>query len=53
MLLESILLGAVGGAISFAGNQIYKKMKPVKEEVFLDEFTKEIRENVGGYLEVQ
>ena len=45
MLLESILLGAVGGAISFAGNQIYKKMKPVKEEVYLSEFIKEIREN--------
>lgn len=45
MLLESILLGTVGGAVSFVGNQIYKKMKPVKEEVYLSEFIKEIREN--------
>ena len=46
MLLESIVLGAVGGVVGFAGNQLYKKIKPVKnEDMFLSEFEKEIRSN--------
>ena len=46
MLLESIVLGAVGGVVGFAGNQLYKKIKPVKnEDMFLSEFEKEIRAN--------
>ena len=30
MLLESIIIGAIGGVVTFAGSDIYKKIKPQK-----------------------
>ena len=31
MLIESLLLGAMGGVVGFTGKQIYNKIKPVKK----------------------
>ena len=45
MLIESLLLGAMGGVVGFTGKQIYNKIKPVKKVEILDDFTRSIREN--------
>ena len=47
MIIESLVLGAVGGVVGFAGKQMYNKIKPVKksDELPLDDFARSIREN--------
>ena len=45
MLIESLLLGAMGGVVGFTGKQIYNKLKPAKKVEILDDFTRSIREN--------
>jgi len=46
MLLESVIIGAIGGVVTFAGSEICKKIKPQKKEnVFINNTPKEIIEN--------
>ena len=54
MVLESILIGAMGGAISFLGNEIYKKINPSKKgETPEDMIKSDVWEDIWLYNDVK
>lgn len=54
MIVESLLLGTVGGALGFAGRELYKKIKPAPiTEIREDEIKEDMWNDIWKYNDVK